>query len=57
MEAVARGTGPLGTRGLSALRESEDIRLKPRKLMSADQVIAADTRLMMQMRSGLTSNG
>ena len=36
MEAVARGTGPLGANGLRALAEVQTIRRRPRAMVSAD---------------------
>jgi len=52
MEAVARGTGALGARGLKALMASESIRLKPRAPLTAEQVTALDFKLMVDLRHG-----
>ncbi|MSO98128.1 MAG: beta-N-acetylhexosaminidase [Rhodospirillaceae bacterium] len=52
MEAVARGTGPLGPRGIAALAESERIRLKPRQAIPQDNVAAAEFFVAHRLRRG-----
>ncbi|MGE4063539.1 MAG: beta-N-acetylhexosaminidase [Rhodospirillaceae bacterium] len=50
MEAVARGTPPLGARGLKAVADAAAIRRKPRK--EAGNLLAADFRIMDALRRG-----
>lgn len=50
MEAVARGAGPLGERGLSAVAATAAIRRKPRAEIG--NVLAADFRIMDALRRG-----
>jgi len=57
MEAVARGTGQLGSRGLMALAASESVRLKPRVPLSNEQAMALDFELMVQLRNSQIANG
>ena len=48
MEAVARGTGPLGPRGMKALGEANAIRRRPRA--SADGLAVADFQILDALR-------
>ncbi|MGE3334167.1 MAG: beta-N-acetylhexosaminidase [Rhodospirillaceae bacterium] len=50
MEAVARGTGPLGERGLKALADSAAVRRRPRMVMA--DAPAADFKIMAALRRG-----
>lgn len=50
MEAVARGAGPLGPRGLEALAAAASVRRKPRARV--EDVLAADFRIMDGLRRG-----
>jgi len=52
MEAVARGTGPLGSRGLKALRDSEAVRLNPRRPLTVDQVAGVAAHVLSQIQNG-----
>jgi len=52
MEAVARGTGLLGSRGVRELAASEAIRLKPRKIFAEGELAAADFLVMHRLRRG-----
>lgn len=50
MEAVARGTGPVGERGLKALADTTAIRRRPRTVLADAR--AADFKIMAALRRG-----
>ena len=50
MEAVAKGSTPLGPNGLSALKDAASIRLKPSTIF--ENVLAADFGVMDAFRRG-----
>ncbi|MBL8629145.1 MAG: beta-N-acetylhexosaminidase [Rhodospirillaceae bacterium] len=52
MEAVARGTGAVGPRGVRELRASEAIRLKPRKALSGVTLAAFELQVAHRLRHG-----
>jgi beta-N-acetylhexosaminidase len=52
MQAVARGTGPLGGRGAAALQTSEAIRLKPRSPVHHLQSAAVDNQIRSVLQNG-----
>lgn len=52
MEAVARGTGPLGDRGIRELAASEAIRLKPRKPLEDQTIAESEFLIQHRLRRG-----